>query len=356
MHTFSIFRIQVILVISLSIFLSNANAASRFMLPQPMPKNGPWFEGWYIRVTDPVQDLSFAVLSASGVLKPIPLKASTSMPGLVAMVLRGPGQPHTESQEYSLNETWPLNLNQYFAWQSPEIGYLTEHELQYRLPSGDEVELTFGPRVPWAKTGGDSGPNGFFTGVQSLPLNWYVDSLGTPTQYQIRIASTGKTYQGTGWAHVEKNWGKSFPDAWMWAQAVSEDNKTHFALAGGPVTLNGVTVKTFVFGYKSSRMNLEFGPHDKITTFMKTTISGCDGKFRLQAVRGNLGVIVTAEADPRSFIGLSSPTPTGFKPNVAQESFATKIKVTVLLNGHVIEKKEFRGAALEFGGDYRCKK
>ncbi len=36
-----------------------------FFAPQKWPEKGPWFEGWYIRLTDPANKRSFAVIVTS---------------------------------------------------------------------------------------------------------------------------------------------------------------------------------------------------------------------------------------------------------------------------------------------------
>ena len=53
-------------------------------------------------------------------------------------------------------------------------------------------------------------------------LHWYVYSLATPVNWTFHDPQLGpETLAGQGWAHMEKNWGRAFPDEWVWAQGMS---------------------------------------------------------------------------------------------------------------------------------------
>lgn len=52
-----------------------------------------------------------------------------------------------------------------------------------------------------------------------LPLHWYVFSVGTNiTNFEfINLYDNTDKQSGSGHMHMEKNWGVSFPSAWIWA-------------------------------------------------------------------------------------------------------------------------------------------
>lgn len=54
-----------------------------------------------------------------------------------------------------------------------------------------------------------------------LNLHWYVYSLGTPVTWTFHDPQLGpETLSGQGWAHMEKDWGRAFPNKWVWAQGM----------------------------------------------------------------------------------------------------------------------------------------
>jgi hypothetical protein len=101
-----------------------------------------------------------------------------------------------------------------------------------------------------------------------LKLHWYVYSMATPINYKLTLLDTASPeapatmpdihqqqqqpagssssssssasahhqvaaatdgaavgFSGSGFAHMEKNWGAAFPEQWVWAQGISGDGK-----------------------------------------------------------------------------------------------------------------------------------
>lgn len=58
-------------------------------------------------------------------------------------------------------------------------------------------------------------------------------SMDWETHYRQQRTQAGAAlqYSGTGFAHMEKNWGDAFPEQWVWAQGVSRDGKVSDLLA-----------------------------------------------------------------------------------------------------------------------------
>lgn len=67
------------------------------------------------------------------------------------------------------------------------------------------------------------GPGGFVEKFP-LPLHWFVFSVGTAiTEFEFYDKRRNIKETGTGTLHMEKNWGRSFPDAWIWTQGHNDD-------------------------------------------------------------------------------------------------------------------------------------
>ncbi|KAF8341233.1 uncharacterized protein EI90DRAFT_3033127 [Cantharellus anzutake] len=90
-----------------------------------------------------------------------------------------------------------------------------------------------------------------------LPLHWAIFSTGSKANYDVKhIGADGvglEVFGGTGVAHMEKNWGASFPTGWTWCQAFGDhrDNAARdcVAIAGGVLALGQ---KAYLIHYKDS--------------------------------------------------------------------------------------------------------
>jgi len=331
------------------------------MKPQSKPSHGPWFEGWYIRVTDPETQRSFALITTSSTVQKSGLSFDSIMPGYLAFLydLTPGGQTH--SVEYFPQKTWvetsgpDLPADSDFKWTADGYGFLSEHEAQMKLPTGDEVSFQLGKRMPWSKNWSDWGPEGWASFFSFLPLKWYVDSLGTPTEYRLKIAATGEVITGHGYAHIEKNWGRAFPLAWMWLQATSEDNSSHLAMAGGPLSIGPINYTTYLIGYKTKTLDLEIRPDQALDAQYETQIDPCRGTFFIQASNSYQKILIKAQAPLDSFAPVSIPTVAGYEKNGGIESFSSQIQVKAYEGDVLLEEQTFQGAALEFGAaDMKC--
>ena len=86
------------------------------------------------------------------------------------------------------------------------------------------------PRVPWSPAHPDTaGPEGWLARTGLLPCHYFVHSFASPAAYALRRprgkytlrprGSIGAGADGGATAHIERNWGRSFPTGWTWAQA-----------------------------------------------------------------------------------------------------------------------------------------
>ncbi|KAI5810152.1 hypothetical protein DFH27DRAFT_177866 [Peziza echinospora] len=147
---------------------------------------------------------------------------------------------------------------------------------ELKLPVEDgtiDVNVKVRSRKPWEGLAIDedcprdgNGPEGQFAALKCLlPLHWFVWSVHSTADLSIRKLTSGNDdpeilYEGEAKAHVEKNWGRSFPTGWVWIQSIvpttllqdsdvkeDEDLKTppYIAFAGGQT----LVIKAFLFGF-----------------------------------------------------------------------------------------------------------
>ena len=56
----------------------------------------------------------------------------------------------------------------------------------------------------------------------AVPLHWYIHSLSAKVLTCRFQSPEGRVIKASsGLAHLEKNWGRAFPKAWVWAQGVT---------------------------------------------------------------------------------------------------------------------------------------
>ncbi|KAG2490890.1 hypothetical protein HYH03_010807 [Edaphochlamys debaryana] len=174
-----------------------------------------------------------------------------------------------------------------------------------------------------------------------------------------------------GEVHLEKNWGASFPDQWVWAQGhkSTTGRKASFVLAGGmlPHVFQPLipAIEMFVFSYHPPPPAEPFtlDPWDPpLPGTSALTVRGCEGVLTLQLFSPLHIVEFVASAPPDSFTALPCPTESGFK-NYSVESFSAAAQLRVLLrpfplapraSARLLHEDAFEGAALEFGGAYVC--
>jgi len=53
-------------------------------------------------------------------------------------------------------------------------------------------------------------PEGALQAIPGVGLHWYVHTTRAPVKYWLQLPD-GSTSEGQGVAHMEKNWGASFP-------------------------------------------------------------------------------------------------------------------------------------------------
>lgn len=347
--------------------------------PQMPAAIGPWFEGWYVRITDENLHRSFAVIVASQTARGERYIPGQGNHGYLAILLQdGEGQK-TQSFESFPEKTFlqvegqslgfqKTKNNSNFAWEAPQQGFFTPQGFDLQIPGQIRVRASLGGSKNWSQDWENWGPEGFGVFFKFLPLHWFVESLASSSQYEITFVDEGgelKTLSGKGHAHIEKNWGKAFPQAWIWIQAHDEGRKSSVAMAGGILSLGPVALKTYLAGFKSPKVSAEFQMGQMFDMTYTDSFDACRGEYKITMQNGAHIMKLKAKADPASFASVSIPTPEGYLPKGGIESFSAEVEVEIhnnnwvrdfLLKDSLIDKIKFKKAALEFGADFqKCK-
>ena len=230
------------------------------------------------------------------------------------------------------------------------------------------VDLT--RRRPWHARDELSTPEGALAQlVHLLPLHWNVFSTASTAAYSVTLGDRVLS-AGTGIAHMEKNWGASFPRGWTWVQGFSVpthstpttstySNSTSSSTApeGGYheartlVMAGGKTLgqKAYLVGYRGGTAGgeLSYGPPWTLMPFCRETpfvaethdFSRGTARVRVGSLRHRLVVEVQApppaavDADAAGhsgqWLGLHCPLADGHARTLAYESFEGSVRVRV---------------------------
>lgn len=343
--------------------------------PHLFPKYGPFIEGWYSRIIDFESNHSFGILFGQVLprnegphFKYYPLNMlsfihskgdESSMERFdvypsdddIKVTVRG--KPVTSDPDFKT----PAN----FEWMVKPYGYFRVDENKTTFNFTNVKGVTFagelGRPQPWGPNG--EGPEGWIDYIPFIPLHWFVYSLGSELVYYNWVnVKTEEVLNGRkGLVHQEKNWGKGFPPAWIWAEGVDGPSGSSFAISLGVLNIANLDIPAHLIGYRSSVVTLNFRPTNSLLT---KYIDGCSGKMN-GTVRSLLHKLeFEIHAAPSTLqTCLLGPTEDGFAP-VSIESYvaiATFHVFKLTLSGyHLIESKSFMFSALEFGGLYLCQK
>jgi len=246
-----------------------------------------------------------------------------------------------------------------FEFAAPTLGTLLVNDSLATLDfdfGNLSVSANLSRRVPWdPKEPNGAGPEGWIGHISKvLPCNYFVQTLASEVVYSINEPE-GETL-GTGFAHSETNYGVDFPDAWVWAQAISVDGKSQLLLTGGAFVIAGISTHTYVVAFRAPGREWNFRTTD--LDIISPHANACNATLELIAEtplshrRISLSILAPQDSfsDPLFF-----PTATGFsdKPGCV-ESYSATATVTTSVGGRDVQHHVFPLAALEFGGKMRC--
>lgn len=367
------FKKTLFLLITLSLFtISMSSGASvperheKSLLPQPK------FEGWYMRLTDSERQRSFAVIVGSFMKTRTNRLPQKAMRGYLAVLMHDNRSGVTKSFEafpqdthYTTNGVATFGTHQLFKgstffWESKKYGHVSQDQINITIPGVIEVNTDIGVRLPWDNPNDRLGPEGMILGLPMVPLHWFVHSLGSNSTYNITLfdrQNDTEEWSGVGHLHQEKNWGKSFPGAWIWSEGISKNNTSQYALAGGEVRVAPLKFTSWLVGIRGKKVKWDFR-HSRLGTKFTTVIDACKGKFELMANDSRHQIKLKAQAAINSFASVSIPTKKGFKKNGGIESFGASVEIKAYLKKGAKKVLQevlfFKNAALEFGANYMC--
>ncbi len=179
----------------------------------------PFFEGWYFKVVDATERHRFAF---------IPGVSWGERSHAFVQVLDGVNAS-ARYHEYPLETFWAA-ADRFEAHVGPNRFNHNEMTLLIERPEQRvSGTLRFGGLSPWPVTLAAPGIMGWYAWVPFMQCYHGIVSLDHAIYGALTVDGQEIDFTG-GRGYIEKDWGRSFPEAWIWFQS------NHFAAPGTSVT------------------------------------------------------------------------------------------------------------------------
>lgn len=310
----------------------------------------PFFEGWYFKIIDPTQRHRFAV---------IPGIFWSGRPHAFVQVLDGAtGVAHYV--EYPTDAFWAAD-DRFEVHVGPNrfthnamTLVIDHHEVQSTSEGGSHLAaglsvagtLRFGGLTPWPVTWAAPGIMGWYAWVPFMECYHGVLSLDHTIHGALTLGGQEIDFSG-GRGYTEKDWGRSFPEAWIWFQS------NHFEQPGvsltasvaiipwGPTAFPGFIIGLWHNGrlYRFATYTGAKQEHLRVTDRTIDWVVG-DKEHRLE--------MVVTQGEGASFGLLKGPDRVEMGKRVAETMSATvRIRLTARQTGETLFEGTGRHAGLE---------
>jgi tocopherol cyclase len=289
-------------------------------------KKKQYFEGWYYKLVDPTEKISYAFIPGISLDK----KRKTSH-AFVQMLDGRTGEPFYFS--YPL-EAFQASSHQFEVKIGPN--YFTNDRIRLNIQqAGHSINgtLRFKDLVPWPKYFLAPGIMGWYTYIPFMECYHGVVSMNHTIDGQLSINQ--KTIDFTkGLGYIEKDWGTSFPSGYIWLQSNHfTKGETSFMASIAKIPFIGLHFTGFLFALWHK------GKIYRFTTYTGAKIQKIDIKpKRLKAIVADRNHIIAFDAKkvhkegrkaPAELAGvLKSPTSGEMKGRI-MESLTSEVTLSL---------------------------
>lgn len=183
-----------------------------------------YFEGWYFKQVDSEGRRALAVIPG------VSYSEDGGSKHAFVQIMSGEGVVHYFT--YPI-EAFSCDSGDSFAMRIGDNTF-SKGGMQLRLQDGDVRvygELRFGAWSPWPVSALSPGIMGWYRFVPAMETYHGVLSMDHEVSGTIKVDGDTIGFDG-GRGYVEKDWGRSFPSSWIWAQS------NHFGRPGVSVTVS----------------------------------------------------------------------------------------------------------------------
>lgn len=292
-----------------------------------------YFEGWYFKVVDPRGKTSLAFIPGISMDK-------QGNKSAFVQVLDGL-RAKSHFFDFPADSFLPDGERFYVRVGGNEF---SDKGMKLDLP-GFRGELKFGDTVPWPANNYGPGVMGWYSFVPFMQCYHGVVSMDHRLEGSLEVEGSEIGFTG-GQGYIEKDWGRSFPRAWIWMQTnhFEEQPGTSimFSIAHIP-WLNGAFIG-FLGGF------LYRGKVYDFTTYNKSAIhiEMIDHGVRITLKRKMHALRIEAHQAPGA--ELKSPLSGGMLGKV-NESMKARVHITFSRDGEVLFDGTGTHAGMEMAGD-----
>jgi hypothetical protein len=171
-------------------------------------KQAPFFEGWYFKLVSADETARFAI---------IPGVILSGDPHAFVQVLDG-NTRHTQYHRYPLKDFWAAR-DEFQIAVGPNRFNLNGFTLDLDNAQGRvQGQVTFGPTQPWPVRWYSPGIMGWYAWLPFMECYHGVLSFDHRLEGVLTFDQQVSDFtEGRG--YIEKDWGKSFPEAYVWLQS-----------------------------------------------------------------------------------------------------------------------------------------
>ena len=253
-------------------------------------KESNYFEGWYFKIVDPAENYAFAII-----------------PGIS---MGKDGKSHSFIQlldgkackayyfEYKAADFKPDD--QKFSLQLAG-NYFSAEKMVLDLPEL-KGEVTFSGNHPWPKMLGAPGIMGWYGFMPFMECYHGVVSVFHKMQGQLDVKGKGVVDFSGGIGYIEKDWGVSFPSAWIWNQTnhFDTDQPINFMASVANIPWLGTHFIGYIVGFLFEGQLYRFATYTGAK--MKASVKGDevhlgfkDRRYRLEVIaqKGATGELIS---------------------------------------------------------------
>ena len=308
------------------------------------PAGSPWADYWYCYVNDPeVGFFKVAFLTYLGVGTGTAQQANLH---IAFYPLDGDRRDHDAFSD-TVRIDAGTDAPHGFRLEVPGAAVITDRRIELTLPEASiTVELDSDHTHYWNGCNPANSP--FTTETDAAPRDeshWFIYTLGTPTRYAYRDATTA--HHGEGHAYIERGWSSDAPPGFTYLVATSERAKLMLVEGGessglGPEFWAGLVIigdheLRLVPGVDDHTVSGEIDPGGR-----RVAVEVTQGPYRLE---------LQAAAAPEDFYVQATPSQTvfGAEHGVLKTMDAT-LDIALRRDETVVERVSLPQSILEFAG------
>lgn len=301
---------------------------------QGQGKSKKYFEGWYFKLIDATGQHAFAVIPG------VSMDAAGNQKAFIQLLDGKAATAHFH--------TFPFEDFK-AATQKFEVhigdNFFSDHQIKVQLPDW-KAELNFTGQVPWPSPLWSPGIMGPFSFIPSMECYHGIVSMDHQITGRILYHNIEINMDG-GRGYMEKDWGRSFPSAYIWMQS------NHFSTPGFSLKASvakipwiGSAFTGFIAGFWMQDRLIRFTTYNR-SKVLRAAVGHQTVELELQHPKYLLQIAAKRERSTE----LASPI-LGDMQGRIEESMTAELHLTLRerKSGHLIFEDTGRHAGLEVAG------